>query len=85
MTKLQKVRRRWLRTQDPCTGYIRWQLTQPGWQRLMICFTGPGGDPLKEWKDWAKRVGKTLNTRIPGNWKTKRGIKKRKRALMSVY
>lgn len=62
----------------------QWKLTQPSCWRLVLPPTA-GADPLKEWKEWAARVTTKLNHRLPGNWKTSRGIKKRKKALWRLY
>ncbi len=43
-----------------------------------------GGDPDAEWKKWADRISATVG-RIPGNWKTSRGRKKRIKWLMRNF
>lgn len=84
MSSLRKRLQQWRTQQDPLTAHLRWELTKPGFIRLVVLPPEPGKDPLREWKAWGYRVSLKLG-RLPGNWKTKRGIKKRKKALMSVY
>jgi hypothetical protein len=52
-----------------------------GKMRLMLPPIPIGGDPDIEWKKWADRVSSGLGSRIPGNWRTKRGRKKRMKWL----
>ncbi len=66
------------RRERPLTVHTRRQLDKPGFMRLIIPVEG---DPLREWKAWGDRVVRRYEARLPGNWKTKRGIKKRMRAL----
>jgi hypothetical protein len=71
-----------------CVNFVtmmtRWTLTRPGLMRLILPPLA-NTDPLLEWKKWAARVTTRLNHRLPGNWKTRRGIKKRKKALWRLY
>lgn len=69
---------------DPGTVYLQRQLCRPGFTRLML--PQPyGEDPLTEWKKWADAVTLRYEHRLPGNWRTRRGIKKRKKALLRLH
>ncbi len=61
--------------------HIRRQLIRPGCMRLMLAFVEKGGDPLTEWKKAGNQISRRLKHRLPGDWKTKRGIKKRKMSI----
>lgn len=68
---------------NPSTNYIRKEVAKAGFLRLILP-QDYGGDPLKEWKALGDRTTKRYKHRLPGNWNTKRGIKKRRRAILSV-
>ena len=68
------------------------RLGGPGRCRLLFppvrVFEG-GGTPreatLSEYIKWVKRVRRHLGGRLPGNWRTTRGIKKRKKWLHAWF
>lgn len=80
----RKARKAYLKQGDPGARLIRLKLLTPNYMRFVL---PPlyGDDPENEWKAWASCVEKALNTRLPGNWTTARGRKKRRRTLLRYF
>lgn len=75
--KLTEMRRRL-----GCGGYRIWSTAYLEGRFLRLILPPEGSsDPLHEWKLWYDRVTKALGSRGPGNWRSVRGIRKRKRWL----
>lgn len=65
--------------------YTRMVTMPPGFTRLFVLPPAYGDDPLEEWKKWGDRMSRFVGHRLPGNWKTSRGIRKRQKALMRHF
>jgi hypothetical protein len=82
-----KLRRDW-EIQPAGTAFVlrRIRYHGPGWMRLILPpMDGKLQRVSKDMRDWAKRVNKHLKGRLPGNWTTKRGIKKREQFLFRNF
>lgn len=70
------------------SGWLRYKLafSGPGYARLILPPIEQGCDgPDQEYKDWGARVSNRLGGRIPGNWRTSRGTKKRIHFLLRNF
>ena len=67
------------------TGWSRARIRVGVSKTRLIMPPSVNGDPDAELKNWADRVSMGLGSRIPGNWRTSRGRKKRIKWLMRNF